>query len=93
VPKRIVITICLLFATITAWSQSDSINTKLLEGVVVTATRTEKLLSAVPMPVTLITKKQIQQIGSLRLSDILQEQTGLAIVNNHGQGIQMQGFK
>ena len=71
---------------------ADSLRTKELGEVVITATRTEKLVSSVPMPVTIISQQQIKQMGSLRLNDILQEQTGLAIVNDHGQGIQMQGF-
>lgn len=44
------------------------------------------------MPVTVIGQPQIRQSGSLRLNDILREQTGLAIVNDHGQGLQVQGF-
>ncbi len=70
----------------------DSLKSMHLEEVVITATRTEKLVSAVPMPVTIISQQQIRQMGSLRLHEILQEQTGLAIVTDHGQGIQMQGF-
>ncbi|MCU0390668.1 MAG: TonB-dependent receptor, partial [Thermoflexibacter sp.] len=73
-------------------SMADTLKTMNLHEVVVTATRTEKLLSSVPMPVTIINQQQIRQMGSLRLNEILQEQTGLAIVNDHGQGIQMQGF-
>ncbi|MGD1839955.1 MAG: TonB-dependent receptor plug domain-containing protein [Thermonemataceae bacterium] len=79
-------------ASVAVQAQSDTLVSQDLSEVVVTATRTEKTLSAIPMPVTLIKKTQIQQIGSLRLNEILQEQTGLAIVADHGQGIQMQGF-
>lgn len=71
---------------------ADTLKNQELTEVVVTATRTEKMLSAVPMPVTLISKKQIQQMGSLRLTDVLQEQTGLTIQTNHGNGVQMQGM-
>lgn len=63
-----------------------------LEEVVVTASRTERQVGALPMPVTLVSKQQIQQSGSLRLGDILREQTGLALVNDHGQGLQVQRF-
>ncbi len=41
---------------------------------------------------TIIDKDQIEQMGSLRLSDVLQEQTGLTLIQEHGQGIQLQGF-
>lgn len=70
----------------------DSIATKQLQEVVVTATRSERALSELPVPVTVIQWQQIKNMGSLRLSDVLTEQTGLAIVNDHGTGIQMQGF-
>ena len=63
-----------------------------LDEVVVTATRSERPMGALPLPVTVISAKQIRQMGSLRLSDVLREQTGLAIVSDHGQGIQIQGF-
>lgn len=73
-------------------SPADSIRPKQLDDVVVTATRTERNMGALPMPVTVIGQPQIRQSGSLRLNDILREQTGLAIVNDHGQGLQVQGF-
>ncbi|MCU0468049.1 MAG: TonB-dependent receptor plug domain-containing protein, partial [Arcicella sp.] len=70
----------------------DSVNYKNLEEVVVTATRNERMLSSLPMPVTLINQKQIKSMGALRLNEVLAEQTGLFIQNDHGQGIQIQGF-
>ncbi len=70
----------------------DSIRHYNLDEIVVTATRSEQQLSNVAIPVTLISGRQIQQMGSLRLTEVLQEQTGLAIINDHGNGIQMQGF-
>ncbi len=73
-------------------AQKDSVQNKNLDEVVVTATRSERLMGALPMPVTLISKKQIQASGSLRLNDILGEQTGLFVVNDHGNGVQLQGF-
>ncbi|AWW00706.1 TonB-dependent receptor plug domain-containing protein [Arcticibacterium luteifluviistationis] len=73
-------------------AQVDSLLSKDLEQVVVTATKSERQLSSLPMPVTVIAKKQIQQMGSLRLSEVLAEQTGLFIVNDHGNGVQLQGF-
>jgi outer membrane receptor for ferrienterochelin and colicins len=60
--------------------------------VVITGTQTEKDIQDSPIPVTVITEAQIKQMGSMRLSDVLQEQTGLAIINDHGTGIQLQGF-
>jgi len=60
--------------------------------IVVTATRTEKKLGNVAVPVTLISSKQIAQAGSVRLADILQEQTGLFLTSGFGAGVQMQGL-
>ena len=72
--------------------KTDSSMVKNLDEVVITATKSERLLGALPMPVTVISKKQIQAMGSLRLNDVLAEQTGLFIVNDHGNGVQVQGF-
>lgn len=63
-----------------------------LNTVVTTATRSERELENLPVPVTVIPAEQIRSMGSLRLNDVLAEQTGLAIVNDHGTGVQVQGF-
>jgi outer membrane receptor for ferrienterochelin and colicins len=74
------------------------------EEIVVTANRSERKMSNVAVPTQLISKKTIRQTGSLKLQDILQEQTGLVVVNSalgtslngypnpFGQGIQMLGM-
>lgn len=73
-------------------AQTDTLKARPIDEVVVTATRNERPMGALPLPVTVISGKQIQQMGSLRLNDVLREQTGLAVVTDHGQGIQVQGF-
>ena len=76
-------------------SAQDSLQTRQLDAVVVTATRNERLLGALPMPVSLVSKSQIRTMGSLRLTEVLGEQTGLAVVpqvNGQGSGIQLQGL-
>ncbi|MBO6794555.1 MAG: TonB-dependent receptor [Balneolaceae bacterium] len=60
--------------------------------VVVTANRTSKMLQDVSVPVSVVNQNEIEASGSLRLSDILDEQIGLNIVSDHGTGIQVQGF-
>ena len=70
----------------------DSLSTCNLNEVVVTATRSERALSDLPVPVTVISGSQIKEMGSLRLSDVLSEQTGMTLVTDHGTGIQLQGF-
>ena len=62
------------------------------DSVVVTANRSERKLSNVTVPVTIINSKTIQQNGSLRLTDILQEQTGLTLTSGFGVGVQLQGL-
>ncbi len=67
--------------------------TALLEPVVLSATRTERPLSRLPLPVILIPEAQIRQMGAMRLGEVLGEIPGVALVQNQfGQGLQLQGF-
>ncbi|MEN1786156.1 MAG: TonB-dependent receptor, partial [Bacteroidota bacterium] len=74
----------------------DSILSEYLEEVVVTATRTKRQLSSLPLPVTLVSKKQLEQTGVTRLNQILNEQTGIVITPDAtiggGEGVQIQGI-
>lgn len=63
-----------------------------LDDIVVTATRTNRKLDEVPVPVTIINQEQIQRMGALRLNEVLQEQTGLQMTSDHGTGLMMQGL-
>lgn len=62
------------------------------EGMVITATRTLRDVEDVSIPVSVVSGEEIERSGSMRLSDILSEQTGIQIVSDHGTGIQVQGF-
>jgi len=73
-------------------SVADSARSVDMDEVVVTATRSERLLGNTAVPVTLIRQQTIRQSGSLRLHDILGEQTGLFITQGFGRGVQMQGL-
>ena len=74
----------------------DSILTENLEEVVVTATRTIRQISSLPLPVTLISQKQIAKTGVTRLNEILNEQTGIVMTPDAtiggGEGVQIQGI-
>ncbi|WP_405415466.1 TonB-dependent receptor plug domain-containing protein [Maribacter sp. Asnod1-A12] len=72
----------------------DSIVSQQLDEVIVTATRTERQLSSLPLPVTLVGKKQIIKSGTVRLNEILNEQTGIITVADESgfQGVQIQGI-
>ncbi|MEM7298286.1 MAG: TonB-dependent receptor, partial [Bacteroidota bacterium] len=65
-----------------------------LEEVIVSATRTERQLSSVPLNAQIISEEEISSINSVRLSDVLNEQTGLITVPDFGggEGVQLQGF-
>ncbi|WP_299439737.1 TonB-dependent receptor [uncultured Aquimarina sp.] len=74
--------------------ESDSLKTERLEEVFISATRTERQLSSLPLPAQIISKKEIDAVNSVRLTDILNEQTGLITVPDFGggEGIQLQGL-
>lgn len=85
-----------VFALLSNFSKAQKNNSDTLKGitdeVVITATRTERKLSNVTIPTSIISQKQIQNAGSLRLKDILQEQSGLFITSGFGSGVQLQGL-
>lgn len=100
--KRSVAVIILIIASQFGFSQGDTTNIKLLDEMILTATRTERKLSNVAVPAQLISQKTILQTGSLRVNDILSEQTGLFITSSgasssagggvFGNGVQIQGL-
>ena len=83
-----------------SYAQEDEADTpqtiipQTLDEVVLTATRTERQLSALPLPVQIISEETIQNSSVLRLGEILNEQTGLITVPDFGgvEGIQLQGL-
>ncbi|MBP6431627.1 MAG: TonB-dependent receptor [Ferruginibacter sp.] len=91
------------FFAVEGFAQIDTV-TKSLQQIVVTATRTSKSIGDVPLPITVITQKQIQNLGFQKLTDVLQTQAGLQLSNNilgqslqgypnpFGNGIQLQGL-
>ena len=92
-------------ASLISRAQDTAFNAeKSLTEVLVTAKRSERKLGSIAVPVQLVSQKTIRQTGSLRLQDILQEQTGLVIVNSNlgsalngypnpfGQGVQLLGL-
>lgn len=89
--KKAVLFFC-LSASIAVGAQQQSEKEKEIEEVVVSGNTFEQKAKEVPIPIKIIDKKQIQQSGSVRLSDILAEQTGLIITPNHGTSLQMQGM-
>lgn len=79
------------------YAQDTLQRTRTLQGVDVKGVRMEPLTSKAAMPVTVISKKTLDMMGSRRLDEVLREQTGLAVVSDIGSGsravgLQMQGF-
>jgi len=89
--QKIITAIASLFYCCTVCSQDstaviDSTFFKSMNEVVVTATRTERKLGNVAIPTQIVAQKIIRLSGSLRLNDILQEQTGIFITGASGSG-------
>ena len=74
--------------------QNDSINLNKLEEVIITGTKTIRILSSLPLPAQIISQTEIENSNSTRLTEILNEQLGLITVPDFGggEGIQLQGL-
>ncbi|WP_038029234.1 TonB-dependent receptor plug domain-containing protein [Thermonema rossianum] len=80
-------------AHVTQAQQLDSLMQEYeLQEVVVSASRLQRELHTVSVPIHTIDAEDIRRAGYLRLQDALQEQTGLQLVYDHGTGLQMQGL-
>lgn len=96
--KFVYLSLAMVFCTTIMKAQGpvlkDTLKVNLLDEVVITATRTERVLSSLPLPTTVITNAMIAKSGVSRLNEILGEQTGLITVPDFGgvEGIQMQGL-
>ena len=95
-PKILAVSLVLLITSQTLFSQEqpEAVTPEKLEEVILTATRTKRQLSSLPLPVTLISQETIKQSGSLRLQEILNEQTGIITIADESgfEGVQIQGI-
>lgn len=97
-------TAAFVFLQLFSFAQKKFNDTAVIGEVVITATRTEKSIGDIPVPIQVISKKFIKQTGSQKLIDILQQQSGLVLADNplgqalqgypnpFGSGIQLQGL-
>ncbi len=98
--KKHTILLLILFLASFTFSQeikkevNDSTKTNELEEVIISATRTKRQLSSLPLPAQIISKKEISNTNTVRLSDILNEQTGIITISDFGggEGVQLQGL-
>lgn len=95
---RLITIIAIFLVSITnCFSQivlKDTVTEQQLDEVVITATRTLRQLSSLPLPAQIVSKKELKAVNTVRLNGILNEQTGLITVPGFigGEGIQMQGL-
>ncbi len=73
-------------------SSPDSMLYYEMPVVVVTATRGARSLRDVPISTEVMMAEEIEARGNVRLTDLLAEQAGIAIVHEFGAGVQMQGL-
>ena len=77
----------------TSNSKTDSIENQ-LEEVMITGTKTLRVVSSLPLNASVIKKEEIEKTNATRLSDIINEELGLITISDFGgaEGIQMQGL-
>ena len=65
-----------------------------LEEVTISATKTAKSIAKLPIPVMIISEKEIEEFGSSKLFDVIKRQTGIVSVTTKTgtEGLQMQGL-
>lgn len=87
--------VCVCFFQILKAQQTyDTLNTNILDEVIISATKTLRQLSTLPLPAKLISKEEIIKSNSSSLTEILDDQIGIFIVPDFGgsNGVQMQGL-
>lgn len=97
---RLLASVIVSLATIGANAQSvpsdsteaDTLRVVSMQPMVVTATRTEKFLQDVAVPMTVVSHEAMRRQGALRLGDVLVNVPGLMLADDHGTGLQVRGF-
>ena len=75
--------------------QKDSTIIKMkIKEVTISATKTSKSIDELPIPVTIISEKEIKEFSASKLSDVITKQTGIVSVTTKTgtEGLQMQGL-
>lgn len=65
---------------------------RLKENIVVTGTRTAKQIETNPIATDVVTQNSIKAASRLRLDNVLSEELGMVIIEDHGKGVQIQGL-
>lgn len=62
------------------------------QNIVVTGTRTAKQIESNPIATDVVTSETIQSASRTRLDNVLNEELGMVLVEDHGKGVQIQGL-
>lgn len=86
-----------MLATYFAYSQvqNDSILfERNIQEVIISATKTSQAINQLPIPVVIISEKEIKEFSASKLSDVITKQTGIVSVPTRTgtEGLQMQGL-
>ena len=84
-----------LLSFFTVFSQSDSILTEnKLNEVIISSTKTNQTIHELPIPITIISEKEVQEFSANKLYDVITQQTGIVSVTTKTgtEGLQMQGL-
>jgi outer membrane receptor for ferrienterochelin and colicin len=92
--KNLVLFAITFFFIVTGESQTiqDSIKKLDLEEVIITGVYVPRILEETPEVVTIITKKEIEQINPYNLSDLLKHVNGVSIETGTGSGLPNRGI-
>ncbi len=92
--RCLLLILTLLFA-LPVFGQSDSILIKKkLQEVMISATKTSKSIDELPIPISIISEKEVQEFSASKLYDVINKQTGIVSVTTKTgtEGLQMQGL-
>ena len=92
--RCLLLILTLLFA-LPVFGQSDSILIKKkLQEVIISATKTNQTVNELPIPITIISEKEVQEFSASKLYDVITKQTGIVSVTTKTgtEGLQMQGL-
>ena len=92
---KLILSLILFLYSKKTLAQEDTINTIKLNELVITATKSEKLINNTTVPIISISRKEISSSGYSNLSEIIAEQTGMTIMPTYGGGesVQLQGLE
>ncbi|HEX2612174.1 MAG TPA: TonB-dependent receptor plug domain-containing protein, partial [Fibrobacteria bacterium] len=84
--------LCTLCATSVAADAGGDTAAVELPPVITVAARTAGTFADAPVPASVVTSRDIRKMGASTVGDVLAEQTGLTVIQDHGVGVQMQGL-